>query len=82
MLPAHNLAASYYERMLTGLTTLLVEKGFVTREDRHQRGEQGILTGERIVTCFSLTVRPHVGKVSRILDSIGDFRRLGVDKGH
>jgi len=27
--PAHYLAARYYERMLTGVTTLLVEKGFV-----------------------------------------------------
>jgi len=32
MLPAHYLAASYYERTLTGIATLLVEKGFVTRE--------------------------------------------------
>ena len=29
--PAHYLAASYYERMLTGVTTLLVEHGVVER---------------------------------------------------
>jgi nitrile hydratase len=33
MEPRHYLAASYYERSLTGLTTLLVEKGIVTREE-------------------------------------------------
>jgi nitrile hydratase beta subunit len=31
MNPAHYLAASYYERMLTGVTTLLVEGGVVER---------------------------------------------------
>jgi nitrile hydratase len=32
MEPRHYLTASYYERSLTGLATLLVEKGIVTRE--------------------------------------------------
>jgi nitrile hydratase subunit beta len=32
MEPRHYLAASYYERSLTGLATLLVEKGVTTRE--------------------------------------------------
>jgi nitrile hydratase len=31
--PRHYLAASYYERALTGLATLCVEKGIVTREE-------------------------------------------------
>ena len=31
--PADYLAASYYQRMLTGVATLLVEKGFVSIED-------------------------------------------------
>jgi nitrile hydratase beta subunit len=35
--PAHYLAASYYERVLTGVATLLVEKGLVTREDLEAR---------------------------------------------
>ncbi len=35
--PAHYLAASYYERVLTGVATLLVEKGVVTREDLEAR---------------------------------------------
>ena len=35
--PAHYLAASYYERVLTGVATLLVEKGLVTREDLELR---------------------------------------------
>jgi nitrile hydratase len=37
MEPAHYLAASYYERVLTGVATLLVEKGIVAREDLEAR---------------------------------------------
>ena len=39
--PRHYLAATYYERSLTGLATLLVEKGIVTREELERRA-QGI----------------------------------------
>ena len=35
--PRHYLAASYYERTLTSLATLLVEKGVVSREELEQR---------------------------------------------
>ncbi len=35
--PRHYLTASYYERSLTGLATLLVEKGVVTREELERR---------------------------------------------
>jgi len=35
--PAHYLRAHYYERMLTGVATLLVEKGVVERTDLEQR---------------------------------------------
>jgi nitrile hydratase subunit beta len=37
MEPRHYLGASYYERSLTSLATLLVEKGLVTREELEQR---------------------------------------------
>jgi nitrile hydratase len=37
MEPRHYLAASYYERSLTSLATLLVEKGVVTRQELEQR---------------------------------------------
>jgi nitrile hydratase len=37
MEPRHYMAASYYERSLTGLATLLVEKGIVTREELERR---------------------------------------------
>ena len=37
MRPLHYLAASYYERTLTGAATLLVEKGVVTREELEER---------------------------------------------
>src|SRR5881394_4323760 len=37
MEPRHYLTASYYERSLTSLATLLVEKGVVTREELERR---------------------------------------------
>ena len=37
MEPRHYLTASYYERSLTSLATLLVEKGVVTHEELEQR---------------------------------------------
>ena len=37
MEPRHYLSASYYERSLTSLATLLVEKGIVTREELDER---------------------------------------------
>jgi nitrile hydratase len=37
MEPAHYLAASYYERWLTGVATLLVEKGVVSRQELEAR---------------------------------------------
>jgi nitrile hydratase subunit beta len=39
MEPRHYLTASYYERSLTGLATLLVEKGVVTREELEKRAQ-------------------------------------------
>ena len=37
MEPRHYLSASYYERSLTGMATLCVEKGLVTREELERR---------------------------------------------
>ena len=39
MEPRHYLAASYYERSLTSLATLLVEKGVVSREELERRAQ-------------------------------------------
>ena len=39
MEPRHYLSAGYYERTLTSLATLLVEKGVVTREELERRAE-------------------------------------------
>jgi nitrile hydratase len=38
MEPRHYVSASYYERTLTSLATLCVEKGVVTREELERRG--------------------------------------------
>jgi nitrile hydratase beta subunit len=37
--PRHYLAAGYYERSLTGMATLCVEKGLVTREELERRAQ-------------------------------------------
>lgn len=37
MQPGHYLSASYYERVLTGVATLLVEKGVIDRNDLNKR---------------------------------------------
>ena len=39
MEPRHYLTASYYERSLTSLATLLVEKGVLTREELERRAQ-------------------------------------------
>jgi nitrile hydratase len=39
MEPRHYLTASYYERSLTSLATLLVEKGVVTRDELERRAQ-------------------------------------------
>ena len=39
MEPRHYLSASYYERSLTSLATLCVEKGIVTREELERRAQ-------------------------------------------
>jgi nitrile hydratase subunit beta len=39
MEPRHYLTASYYERSLTGLATLCVEKGVVSREELERRAQ-------------------------------------------
>jgi nitrile hydratase len=39
MEPRHYLSASYYERSLTSLATLCVEKGLVTREELERRAQ-------------------------------------------
>src|SRR5438034_1570685 len=39
MEPRHYLSASYYERSLTSLATLCVEKGIVSREELERRAE-------------------------------------------
>src|SRR5881394_3892996 len=48
MEPRHYLAASYYERSLTGLATLCVEKGVVTRQELERRAEGSFPLSEPI----------------------------------
>ena len=46
MEPRHYLTASYYERSLTGLATLLVEKGVLTHEELDRKELEDILDPE------------------------------------
>src|SRR6266404_5084208 len=54
--PAHYLAASYYERWLTGVATLLVEKGVVTQAELEARAG-----GRFSLSRPAATVRPSDG---------------------
>jgi len=68
--PRHYLGTGYYERSLTGLATLLVEKGLVTREELERRaggacpiaapsapGRANVATRERFVAGDRVRVR-------------------------
>ena len=56
--PRHYLAASYYERSLTGLATLCVEKGIVSREELEQRAQGRFpLSGTGVAGRTNLTTR-------------------------
>jgi nitrile hydratase len=77
MAPAHYLTASYYERSLTSLATLCVEKGLVTREELEQRA-QG---------AFPLAMPSAAGRTNvadREAFKIGDRVRVRTDSvpGH
>jgi nitrile hydratase subunit beta len=72
MEPRHYLSASYYERSLTGLLTLCVEKGVLTREELERRA------GGRVpLASASAPGRPNV--VTRERFSIGDRVRVRED---
>ncbi|MDQ6628483.1 MAG: nitrile hydratase subunit beta, partial [Pseudomonadota bacterium] len=70
MEPRHYLSASYYERSLTSLATLLVDKGIVTREELESRalgsfplasasasGRSNVATRERFQAGDRVTAR-------------------------
>ena len=63
MEPRHYLSASYYERTLTSLATLCIEKGLVTREDLERRAEG----------AFPLALPAAAGRAN-----VAERRRLGV----
>jgi nitrile hydratase subunit beta len=72
MEPRHYLSASYYERSLTGLLTLCVEKGVLTREELERRA------GGRVpLASASAPGRPNV--VTRERFSVGDRVRVRED---
>jgi nitrile hydratase len=57
MEPRHYLSASYYERSLTSLATLCVEKGLVTREELERRAH-----GFFPLAAPSASGRPNTGR--------------------
>jgi len=56
MEPARYLAASYYERMLTGLATLLVERGVVSRAELETRAGGHVPLGRAAAPGWAATV--------------------------
>jgi nitrile hydratase subunit beta len=67
MEPRHYLSASYYERSLTGLATLCVEKGLVTREELERRAE-GVfpLSGSSVPGRANVASREHFAPGDRV----------------
>jgi nitrile hydratase len=73
MAPAHYLGASYYERMLTGAASLLVEKGFVTRTELEVRAGGAFPLARPAEAPRPADVAPHkahfaVGALVRVRD--------------
>ncbi len=72
MEPRHYLSASYYERSLTGMLTLCVEKGVVTRDELERRA------GGRVpLAAASAPGRPNVATRERF--KVGDKVRVRDD---
>ena len=72
MEPRHYLSASYYERSLTSLATLCVEKGILTREELARRAE-----GDYPMSLPSAAGRPNVA--ARETFKPGDRVRVRTD---
>ena len=70
--PRHYIAASYYERSVTGLATLLVEKGVLTREELETRAH-----GQVPLAGPSAPGRSNVAARARF--DIGDRVRVRAD---
>ena len=72
MEPRHYLSASYYERSLTGMLTLCVEKGVLTHEELERRA------GGRVpLAAASAPGRPNVATRERF--NVGDRVRVRED---
>lgn len=72
MEPRHYLSASYYERSLTGMLTLCVEKGVVTREELERKAG-----GRVLLSATSAPGRPNVA--SRASFKAGERVRVRDD---
>jgi nitrile hydratase len=72
MEPRHYLSASYYERSLTSLATLCIEKGIVTKEELERRAQ-----GEFPLSAPSAPGRPNVAQRQRF--KAGDRVRVKYD---
>ena len=77
MEPRHYLTASYYERSLTGLATLCVEKGVLTREELEHRAH-----GHVPLAAPSAPGRTNIAAPERF--KLGDRVRVRLDSvpGH
>jgi nitrile hydratase len=68
--PAHYLTASYYERVLTGVATLLVEKGVVTRDDLDARAGGPVPLARPIAENPTADLSPQTRPRFRIGDAV------------
>jgi nitrile hydratase len=70
MEPAHYLTASYYERVLTGVATLLVEKGIVSRDVLEARAGGPFPLSQPVAERPTADLRPQPRPRFRIGDSV------------
>lgn len=74
MAPAHYLSASYYERVLTGVATLLVEKGVIALADLESRAggrfplAQPVIANSDDGRTEPIGAQFHVGDTVRVRD--------------
>lgn len=80
MLPGHYLSASYYERTLTGVASLLVEKGVVSHERLEDLAGGAFPLSQPVASVAAVGVEGRTTSVSSPRFAVGD--RVRVRKIH
>lgn len=82
MAPSWYLTARYYERMLTGTTTLLVERGVVPLDELQRRAGGRIQLSDPVASLPVLQVEDSVAPVARFAPGDAVLTTVGATPGH